>query len=188
MKTINRNLREGNILKKTMYTIAILSIAATVLCAAFYLFLENSIVLSLTITMGTIAYHFSMRLFVGYTINSIMKNKANYKLQWFQPRACENRLYKKLNVRKWKKYIPTYSPERFDRCIHSWEEVIQASCQAEIVHEVIVLLSFAPILLSKWFGAVLVFIITSVVAAFVDMIFVIFLRYNRQRMVRFISR
>ncbi len=175
-------------MKNTMHTITILSIVATVLCAAFYLFLENSIVLSLTITLGTIAYHFSMRLFVGYTINSIMKNKANYKLQWFQPRVCENRLYKNLNVRKWRNHIPTFNPELFDRRIHSWEEIIQASCQAEIVHEVIILLSFVPILFSEWFGAVLVFIITSIVAAFVDMVFVIFLRYNRQRMVRFITR
>ena len=57
-------------------------------------------------------------------------------------------------------------------------------CQAELVHETIVVLSFLPILAGIWFGDFPVFIITSLVAAMVDMSFVIMQRYNRQRIMK----
>lgn len=61
-------------------------------------------------------------------------------------------------------------------------------CQAELVHEVNVILSFLPVVFSYWFGALAVFIVTSLLAALFDMIFVIMQRYNRPRILRLIQK
>lgn len=77
---------------------------------------------------------------------------------------------------------------RADYTKYSWDEIAQASCQAELVHEAIILLSFVPIVFSTWFGVTTVFIITSALAALFDMTFVIIQRYSRPRIIRLIGR
>ena len=57
-------------------------------------------------------------------------------------------------------------------------------CEAEITHEIIALFSFVPILFSLKIGELAVFIITSLIAAGIDMIFVIVQRFNRPRIIR----
>ena len=84
--------------------------------------------------------------------------------------------------------MPTYDSSFFDSKAHSWEEIAQAMCQAEIVHEVIVVLSFLPILAYIPFGALGVFIITSLLSACFDMMFVIMQRYNRPRIIKLINK
>lgn len=66
-------------------------------------------------------------------------------------------------------------------------EIAQAMCQAEIVHEIIIILSFVPIAFIPRFGAAPVFIITSLLAAELDLSFVILQRFNRPRILK-ISR
>lgn len=58
---------------------------------------------------------------------------------------------------------------------------------AELVHEIIVVLSFVPILASIPFGGLVVFVITSVLAACFDAIFIAIQRYNRPRIVKLIN-
>ena len=41
--------------------------------------------------------------------------------------------------------MPTYDPTLFGPQIHSWDEIAQDMCQAELVHETIVVFSFLPI-------------------------------------------
>ena len=159
------------------------------LCACFsiiYIKTHSGAAFSIAITFGTIAYHFLMRLIVGLIISQIMKNKADYNKKWYQCRSWELKIYKKINIKKWKRVMPSYEPEYFNPRTHSWDEIAQAMCQAEIVHEIIVVLSFVPIVFSIWFGALLVFVITSVVAAAFDMVFVMMQRYNRSRIVKMI--
>lgn len=50
------------------------------------------------------------------------------------------------------------------------------------------MLSFLPIVSGIWFGAYPVFIITSVLSALFDLIFVVMQRYNRQRVLRLLQR
>lgn len=50
------------------------------------------------------------------------------------------------------------------------------------------MLSFLPIVSGIWFGAYPVFIITSVLSALFDLIFVVTQRYNRQRVLRLLQR
>ena len=175
-------------MKKVILTIAILSVVCSAACFYLYEISENKAVFAAAITFCTTAYHFLMRLGVGFLFDRTMHNRADYRRNWYQPRSWEKELYKKLNVKRWKDRMPTYDTSIFDYKKHSWDEIAQASCQAELVHETIIVLSFVPILFSIWFGAILVFVITSVLAAFFDLIFVILQRYNRERIIRMLDR
>ncbi len=97
-------------------------------------------------------------------------------------------LYKALHVKKWKNKMPTYEPTLFSPEKHSWDEIAQAMCQAELVHETIVIFSFLPIIATIWWGGFWVFLITSVCAALLDMAFVVMQRYNRPRVIRMAER
>lgn len=164
-------------------TILIITIL-TILTTALYKATSIDIVLTLAITLGTTLYHFIMRLLVGLAFNQTMRNRADYTKSWYQVSHFENRIYKKLNVKKWKNRMPTYDSSLFDTKIHSLHKIVQAMCQAELVHEMIVVLSFVPIVAGVWFGAYPVFVITSILAAMFDLIFVMIQRYNRQRVIK----
>ena len=125
--------------------------------------------LTTAITFGTTAYHFIMRWVVAFIYNSIMHNRADYRKRWYQVSKSEMKLYEKLRVKKWK------------------EEIAQVTCQAELGHETIVVLSFVPIVAGHWLGGYPAFIITSILAAMFDMMFVIMQRYNRQRILKLIK-
>ena len=153
--------------------------ALALVFAVWYVFSGIGAVFSLAITFGTFFYHFAMRLAVGYIINALFKNRMNLENPWFRVRKFEKKLYIFLRVRAWRKHVPTYAPETFSRELHSWREIAMATCQAEVVHEIIALLSLVPIFFAIPFGEFWVFLITSVLASLFDTVFVILQRYNR---------
>ena len=169
---------------KIMKATAWLATLLAILCAGLYRSTQTGLFLSLAITFGTTSYHFLMRLLTGWIINRIFHNRVDYRASWFQLRAWEEKLYKALRVKSWKNKMPTYAPDCFDPKLHSWEEIAQAMCQSELVHEVIVVLSFAPLLGAIPFGAFRVFLITSLLAAGFDSMFVCMQRYNRPRVLK----
>ena len=173
---------------KIVKGIAAFSLAATVILAISYKVTSSGILLPLAITSGTIAYHFVMRLMVGLAFHATMRNKADYRKRWYQVSKREMAVYEKLKVKQWKRRMPTYDPSLFDPRLHTWEEIVQAMCQAELVHETIAVLSFLPILAGIWFGEYPVFIVTSVLSAACDIVFVIMQRYNRQRVTKLLNR
>ena len=173
---------------KIVKGIAAFSLAATVILAISYKVTSSGILLPLAITSGTIAYHFVMRLMVGLAFHATMRNKADYRKRWYQVSKREMAVYEKLKVKHWKRRMPTYDPALFDPRLHTWEEIVQAMCQAELVHETIAVLSFLPILAGIWFGEYPVFIVTSVLSAACDIVFVIMQRYNRQRVTKLLNR
>ena len=173
---------------KIVKGIAAFSLAATVILAISYKVTSSGILLPLAITSGTIACHFVMRLMVGLAFHATMRNKADYRKRWYQVSKREMAVYEKLKVKQWKRRMPTYDPALFDPRLHTWEEIVQAMCQAELVHETIAVLSFLPILAGIWFGEYPVFIVTSVLSAACDMVFVIMQRYNRQRVTKLLNR
>ena len=172
---------------KKMKAIALFSTLGTVLCAVFCMFTHNGLFRVLAITFGTTAYHFVMRLLVGTVIDLLLHNHVDYRRKWFQVSAAEEKFYKKLGVKKWKTNMPTYDPRCFDPKLHSWDAIAQAMCQAELVHEVIILLSFVPVLAGIPFGQMWVFVVTSLLAACFDAMFVILQRYNRPRILRLLQ-
>ena len=98
----------------------------------------------------------------GYFIS-----KTDYRKHWYQVSKSEMKLYEKLRVKKWKNRMPTYNPSLFDPRQHTWEEIAQVTCQAELGHETIVVLSFVPIVAGHWLGGYPAFIITSILAGHV---------------------
>ena len=129
-----------------------------------------------------------MRLLTGLVFRSVMQNKSDYRKRWYQVSEFEMTIYEKLDVKKWKRRMPTYDHTLFDPQRRTWSEIAQAMCQAELVHETIVVLSFLPILAGIWLGVYPVFIVTSVLAAMFDMLFVVMQRYNRQRITMLLER
>ena len=175
-------------MKKTMKVLTVIFVISFLIFIMIYRNTGNENLLALTITLGTCAYHFLMRLIVGYAIEGVYHNKMNYHRKWFQPLKWEKRLYRKMKVKTWKDKMPTYDTDTFSLELHSMEEIVMAMCQSEIVHEIIVISSFTPLLLAIRFGTFSVFLITSVLAAGFDMMFVIMQRYNRPRFVRLLDR
>jgi len=168
-------------------TVKALTAASLALAAAggwLYRLCGYGLFLTLSITFGTIFYHLGARLAVGAVFDKTMNNRADYSKKWFQVRPWENRLYQKLGVKSWKNKMPTFYPAEFSPEVHTWDEIAQAMCQSELVHETNVLLSFLPIIASRWFGALPVFAVTSVLAAVFDLMLVMMQRYNRPRAVR----
>ena len=168
-------------MKKSMKAITIIAILATIIFTIFYRNTRNRVCLSLAITAGTITYHFVMRYIVAGIFRCVMHNQADLSKRWYQQKNWEKHIYQKLHVKQWKGKMPTYDPDSFDLKLHTPGEIAGAMCQAELSHEIIVVLSFLPLLAVPVFGAFWVFLITSTLAALLDLMFVIMQRYNRPR-------
>ncbi len=175
-------------MKKQVISVTVISLAVLVVSGVMYALTDILPLLSVAVTFGTIFYHLAVRLIIGGLIDAKYHNHMDYTRNWFQERAFEENLYRALKVKKWKRWMPTFNPESFDLKDRSVEEIIQASCQAEVVHEIIMPLCLVPILFSIWFGSLSVFIITSCAAFLFDSIFVIMQRFNRPRLMRLLKR
>ena len=171
-----------------MLLITVFLTVGFVVCLPIFIFTGNDILEIVTITVGIALYHFAMRLFIGSVVNLIMKNKANHNSIWFREKRFENKLYNLIRVRKWKKYLPTYSPVTFDTTQKTVKEIVGATCQAEIVHEIIMVLSLMPIALIPLLGGAAAIIITSFLSMLIDLTFVILQRYNRPKLIRVMER
>lgn len=96
----------------------------------------------------------------------------------------EEDLYRILKVKKWEEYMVMARPEQFDLSVNSMDDLLHNMAQAELVHRIIMVLSFAPIILIIPYGASMIFIATSIVASLIDLQFVMIQRYNRPRVMR----
>lgn len=177
-----------NSMKRKMLLATLFSLFGLLVSGTAYAFTENGVLFSVAVTFGTIFYHLAMRLAVGYTVDGIFHNRMNYRRRWFREKSFEQPLYNALRVKKWKKHVPTFRPEFFRLQNHSMEELVQVTCQAEIVHEINMLLSFVPVLSSVWFGSLGVFLVTSCLACLFDGVFVLLQRYNRPRFLRLMQK
>lgn len=175
-------------MKRTVKLVSIISLVLTLFFTVLHAISSNAVILSLAITCGTTAYHFIMRLAVGHIVDLILDNHVDYNKPWFHSHQVESKLYELLRVKHWKANMPSYDPSLFSPALHSYDEIAQAMCQAEIVHEIIAVLSFVPLLFVGIFGSFPVFLITSVLSACFDMSFVVMQRYNRPRIIKIIEK
>ena len=171
-----------------MKSTALITSAVTVLLAVLYCVCPYGGILNCAISFGTTAYHFGMRLLVGHLVLKTTGYRFDYHDRWFSPRKWETSFYRLLRVKKWKHGIPTYDPKSFSLKAHTPEQVIRNMCGAEIVHEIIIIFSFIPVSFSLVFGELPVFIVTSILAAMYDSIFVIVQRCNRPRLMRILEK
>ena len=175
-------------MKKKMILITAFLLIGFAVFLTIYIVTNHDVIEAITITLGIALYQFAIRLAVGAAVNLIMNNKANYKNAWFREKSFESKLYKLIRVRKWKKHVPTYSPDTFDTVKKTIKDIVGATCQAEIVHEVIMIFSLLPITLIPLLGGAVAIIITSVLSMMIDSVFVILQRYNRPKLVRVMER
>ena len=97
-------------IKKLLKIIPTLSLTGTIVLSILYKTTSLEILLTFAITLGTITYHFAMRLFVAFLYRSAMHNRADYSRRWYQVSRAEMRFYEKLGVKRWKNKMPTYDP------------------------------------------------------------------------------
>lgn len=172
--------------KKAMILATVISGLLTAAAAFGYHLCPLPLLETLAITLGTCFYHFAMRMFVGAAWSPFQKHDPTSR--WFEQKPFEKSLYKALRVKTWKQQMPTYDPASFEMTTHTLEEIAQAMCHSELVHETIAVLSFVPLLFVGIFGAFPAFLITSLAAAAFDMMFVMMQRYNRPRVMTLIKR
>lgn len=157
-----------------------------VIAAVFYCFYATKWCFAIAITASTVCYHFVMRLIVGYMVKFLSKNKSfNCNSFWLRQKKGEGKIYKFLCIGKWKNRVPTFNTDEFD-IKNGLEHVINSSCRAEIVHEIIMALSFLPLVVSLLLGDTsdfVVFLLTSIFSALIDLVFVMLQRYNRPRLI-----
>ena len=175
-------------MKKILFLAAAGCLVSTALCGWLHALWGSGFLLTAGVACGTTAYHLLMRLAVGGAADRLMAGRVDLDWSWFRPMPWEKRVYEGLGVRRWKSRMPTYNPSQFDPALHSWEEMAQATCRAEVVHEANAFLSFVPVLASLWFGKPEVFAATSTLAALLDLSFAVIQRYNRPRLVRLMRR
>ena len=177
-------------MKKRKYTplimamIMIIAIIGTILSVYMYIQTANELVLYISIILGVVAAHFFIMHISAPFVFLLFRKKFNYSSFWFTPKKFEKKLYKILKVKEWKTMVPVYESDEYSLKTHTAEEVIMNICHAEVVHEVIFITSYLPIicglLISHW-G---VLILTSFVFSCCHLIFVMIQRYNRPRIVR----
>jgi len=169
---------------KAMKRISVITILLTICFYILYKIIDYRVLFPFIITFGTTAYHFAIRLIVGAVVDMIMHNKADYHKKWYQVTDFEMKWYQKMKVKKWKNKMPTFDEDTFDVSKHSWDEIVQATCQAELVHEINIIFSFLPVIASVWFESFWVFLITSTLGAVFDFMFVMMQRFNRTRILK----
>lgn len=175
-------------MKKTLKRITAILLVLSVVFVLLNFYLKTDLFLILSITFCTALYHFAMRLFVGEICNKFIEPNLKCNSKWFKEKKFEKKLYKLLKVKKWKKFAPTYSPESFSLKDNSKEDIIRTMCGAEVVHELIIVFSFLPIIFSGLLDSFYEFLFTSIIAALVDSVFVIIQRFNRPRVIKLLKR
>lgn len=169
---------------RKMMAVSIVTLILMFLFWGVFLASEVRIFYTLGIVALTVCFHFSIRLVIGGLIDYKLKNNVDYTLDWFEQKSFEKPLYKTLRVKNWKDNLPTANEDYFSLKNHSLEEIIMAGCQAEIVHELCAVSGFLTLFFAIPFGDLWVFLITAVVGAAYDLLFVIIQRFNRPRLMK----
>lgn len=188
-----KNIGEIDVLKgKSIFDnlMQIVSIISVILFIVFYILFNKTKVMIfeiIYITSIIIAYHFIIRLVIGNIIPRF-KSRINYKSNWFKTKDFELKIYKKLNVKNWKDKVPTFDPQEYDMENLTLEQLIVNMCNSEWVHETNFLFSYPTLLFSMCFGKFYIFLITAILASFMDLIFVMIQRYNRPRIMKLLER
>lgn len=170
--------------KKSMYLIAAMSLVFMFTFFGLFVRNHNDVCYAMGIAFMVIAYHLIVRLVIGTLVDAVCDNQIDSSKGWFEDSDSERAFYRLIGVRRWKKKLPTFDEAAFSMKKHSLEDIISASCQAEVVHEINIAASLLALLFAIPFEPLWVFVLTSVGGAVFDLMFVIVQRYNRPRLMR----
>ena len=181
---------KDKLLRNSVHMLNAFCIIVSIIFYHLFTIAYNGIFYLLCIIFAIAAYHLFVHLAIGHIVNFILKNDVDYNKKWFLEKPFEDKLYKKLKVRNWKDKIPTFYPDTFSLQNNAPDKILKVMCQSEVVHAIIVILSFVPILYAfyinlpyKW-----LFIVSSLMSATFDTCLVIMQRYNRPRIRRMLER
>ena len=172
-----------------MHSVIIVTLIIAIACFILYYgnYNKSKIFLWSGITAFTIMYHFWVRIIMG-NVSKLFKKNISYKQKWFKERNFEKKLYKALNVKKWKDKSLTYNPESFSLENHSLEEIANTMAKSEIDHWINEIISVSTIFFSILWGEFWIFFGTAIAAMIFDSQFIIIQRYNRPRIVKLLER
>ncbi len=168
--------------------VALLTLAITLALCLLYQVFPLALLETLAITFGTFAYHLLLRVGTGVVIDACHKRPFSGTAFFWHVAPWEAKLHAVLRVRHWKRKLPTYHPEDFDRRKQAPCHILQAMYQAELVHSVIASLSWLPLLATYCFGSFWVFFLSSLCASVFDCLFVLIQRYNRPRLEKLMQK
>ena len=143
---------------------------------------------TLAITVLTFLYHFAMRLAVGGAFLCVPNRFFALSNIPYRAFPFEKRLQSAINIKRVKSKIPTFFPYAFSLSDNEIDEVFASMRRAEFVHILCAILSFVPLFFSILFGAFYVFLVTSIISAAFDLLFVTVQRYNLPRVMRYMER
>lgn len=171
-------------MKKSIFAVSGISMALMFLFFGIFVGTKQMIFLTLAITALTVCYHFTVRMAIGTVCDHFWHNQLDYRKKMFCEKGFEKKLYKTLQVKRWKDYMPTFNADSFSLKKHSIGEVLGAGCQAEAVHWQCVIASLLSMLFAIPFGKFGIFCATAIAGALVDLVFIIIQRFNRPRLIK----
>lgn len=177
-------MKKRNNIPIIMVMIMIITIICTALSAYMYIQMTYELLLYISVILGSVSAHFIIMHVSAPFVFIIFRKKFNYSSFWFAPKKFEKNLYKILRVKELKTMVPAYESDEYSLKSHIAEEVIMNMCHAEVVHEVISITSYLPIIYGLVISHWGVLILTSFVFSCCHLIFVMIQRYNRPRIVR----
>ncbi len=168
------------------------SLILTALFAVLFGTYDAKIWLALSFVCGSVFYHFFLRFFVGTITSVLIKPTLDYENAWFREKPFERGIYKKMRVKRWKAWLPTFDSASFSLEYSSAEVLIQQTCHSESVHVIIFICSYLSLLfclfISEWELYLDIAIIIAVLASLLDLLLIIVQRYNRPRFISLFNR
>lgn len=177
-------MKKRNSVPFTMLIIWLVNILATCLCLYFYINVGAVYICYAAIVFGSVAAHFLIMYISAPIVFLVFQKKYKYDSFWFRQKGFEKKLYKSLRVKEWKTKLPAYNSKEYSLQCNDMETIIYNMCHAEVVHEVIMLASYLPVLFGKIFSNYWLIIALSFVFSCTHLSFVIIQRYNRPRIIR----
>lgn len=171
-------------LRKFMCTAAVLFAILSVIFLISHIHHNNHYSFTCFITFLTCFYHFAYRLLVS-EIASKKTISFNYRNGWFAPKKFEEPIFKVLRVKRWKEKLPNLLTSTSSAKDFPVETLINETCTVEVIHEVNIVLSFVPFIVSLFYSShEWIFLITGIVTALFDLCFIIFHRHFRPRLIK----
>lgn len=172
-----------------MHSVSFLMLIISSVCFIQYYggYNKSDVILWVGISAFTIMYHFWVRIWLG-NISKLFKKHINYEQAWFKEHKFERKLYKILNVKKWKDKAFTYNPESFSVEHHTLDEIANTMAKSEVDHWINEVISISTMFFSIPWGKFWIFFITALGAMIFDSQFIIIQRYNRPRIVKLLER
>ena len=172
-----------------MYIVIALTVIISITCFTIYYgnFNKSKVVLWTGIVAFTIMYHFWVRIIMG-NVSKLFKKYITYKGWLFKERKYEKKIYKILQVKRWKGKALTYNPESFSLKEHSLEEIANTMAKSEVDHWINEAISLSTLLFPICWGGFWAFFISAVFAMIFDSQFIIIQRYNRPRVDKLLEK